>query len=118
MLIHAHSEEHQVPILSSGSVPNVVPLPKSVPPAVAAGDLSVLPVEQETCSTCCKNCLLFQLSLCCDGKGFVFTSALFCNIKIFSTIFFVASLQQARYALRIGYVTHTSKITIITITIT
>jgi hypothetical protein len=44
MLIHAHAEEHQVPILSSGSVPNIVPLPKSVPPVIDAGDLSALPV--------------------------------------------------------------------------
>jgi len=42
MLIHAHAEEHQVPILNSGSVPNIVPLPKSVPPAIDAGDLSAL----------------------------------------------------------------------------
>jgi len=51
MLMHAHSEEHQVPILSSGSVLNIVPLPKSVPPAIDAGDLLALPVGHETCST-------------------------------------------------------------------
>jgi len=51
MLMHTHSEEHQVPILSSGNVPNIVPLSKSVPPAIDPGDLSALPVGHETCNT-------------------------------------------------------------------
>jgi hypothetical protein len=51
MLIHAHAEEHQVPILSSGSVPNIVPFPKSVPPAIDAGDLSAQPVGHGTFTT-------------------------------------------------------------------
>jgi len=80
---------------SRRSVPNIVPLPQSVLPAVDAGDLNSA-VGCETCSMWCKNYLLFQLSMWCDEIWLDFASILFCNVKIFSRLYFVPLLQQAK----------------------
>ena len=81
-------------------MPNNVPPSKSVP--MWYWRWWLVNSDGWMCSTWCKNYLLFQLSCCCDGKLFVFASILSFNIKIFSRLFFVPSLQKARYALGIS----------------
>ena len=83
---------------SRESVPDTVPHPKSIspPPCYWRWWLVNSAAGPETCSMSCKNYLLFQLSLCCDEKWLDFASVLFCNIKIFSSLFFVPFVQQPR----------------------
>ena len=95
VLITQYVKINKSSMLQSRSVPNIVPLPQSVPPAVDAGDFNS-GVGCETCSTWCKNYLLFQLSLCCDEKWLDFASILSCTIKTFSRLYFIPPLQQAK----------------------
>jgi hypothetical protein len=78
-------------------VRNIVSPPKPVPSGIDVGDQPTVTDVKFVARDVKKNCLLFQLSLCCDVKWLVFVSVLFCNIKIFKSRLFVPSLQQARY---------------------